>query len=192
MHGDLRRQKMRWVQRCHSNGANDFPTPQLSRSWTILRVSGTMVCKYLLPISEPLKHDPLAWAGNAVVILRRNFILEINDLCVCDDFGVSALRQIADNFAELHVLFNMFHDVMSHKSLKLRLLIGMARKPLTLHVEMRFAMDMFSPNVYEFAHNRVQEPVAPASGALAEDGECKALRELAALGDRVSAARLIV
>jgi hypothetical protein len=42
-------------------------------------------------------------------------------------------------------------------------------------------MDMFSPSVYEFAHNRVQEPVVPASGAQAEDGECKALRELAAL-----------
>jgi hypothetical protein len=68
----------------------------------------------------------------------------------------------------------------------------MARKPLTLLVEMRFYMDMFSPSVYEFAHNRVQEPVVPASGAQAEDGECKALRELAALGDRVSAARLIV
>ncbi len=53
-------------------------------------------------------------------------------------------------------------------------------------------MDMFSPSVYESAHNRVQEPVAPASGAQAEDGECKALRELAALGDRVSAARLVV
>ena len=53
-------------------------------------------------------------------------------------------------------------------------------------------MDMFSPSVYEFAHSRVQELVVPASGAQAEDGECKALRELAALGDRVSAARLIV
>ena len=53
-------------------------------------------------------------------------------------------------------------------------------------------MDMFSPYAAEFAHNRAQEPVAPASGALADDGESKALRELAALGDRVSAARLIV
>ena len=53
-------------------------------------------------------------------------------------------------------------------------------------------MDMFSPSVYESALNRVQEPVGPASGASAEDGESKALRELAALGDRVSAARLIV
>ena len=59
-------------------------------------------------------------------------------------------------------------------------------------VEMRFVMDMFSPSVYESALYRVQEPVVPASGAHAEDGECKALRELAALGDRVSAARLIV
>jgi hypothetical protein len=102
------------------------------------------------------------------------------------------LRQIADDFADLGLYFANFRDVMSHKSLKLRLLIRMARKPLTLHVEMRFVMDMFSPSVYEFAHNRVQEPVVPASGAQAEDGECKALRELAALGDRVSAARLIV
>jgi len=53
-------------------------------------------------------------------------------------------------------------------------------------------MDMFAPNTYEFALNRAQEPVAPASGASAEDGESKALRELAALGDRVSAARLVV
>jgi len=53
-------------------------------------------------------------------------------------------------------------------------------------------MDMFAPNTYEFALNRAQEPVAPASGASAEDGESKALRELASLGDRVSAARLVV
>ena len=53
-------------------------------------------------------------------------------------------------------------------------------------------MDMFAPNAYEFSLNRVQEPVAPASGASAEDGESKALRELAALGYRVSAARLVV
>ena len=53
-------------------------------------------------------------------------------------------------------------------------------------------MDMFSPSFSESAHNRVQEPVVPASGTQAEDAECKALRELAALGDRVSAARLIV
>jgi|GEM_PF-1242775 hypothetical protein len=53
-------------------------------------------------------------------------------------------------------------------------------------------MDMFAPSTYEFALNRAQEPVAPASGASAEDGESKALRELAALGDRVSAARLVV
>ena len=53
-------------------------------------------------------------------------------------------------------------------------------------------MDMFSPSVYEFAFFRAQEPIVPAPGAQGEDGECKALRELAALGDRVSAARLIV
>ena len=32
-------------------------------------------------------------------------------------------------------------------------------------------MDMFAPSTYEFALNRAQEPVAPASGASAEDGE---------------------
>jgi hypothetical protein len=53
-------------------------------------------------------------------------------------------------------------------------------------------MDMFSPSFYESAQKQVQEPVVPASGAQAEDGECKALRELALLGDRVSAARLVV
>ena len=53
-------------------------------------------------------------------------------------------------------------------------------------------MDMFSPHAYELALNRAQEPVVPVSGTLADDGESKALRELAALGDRVSAARLIV
>ena len=53
-------------------------------------------------------------------------------------------------------------------------------------------MDMFSPHTYELVLNRVQEPVVPVSGALADDGESKAIRELAALGDRVSAARLIV
>ena len=57
---------------------------------------------------------------------------------------------------------------------------------------MRNVMDMFSPHAYELALNRAQEPVVPVSGALADDGESKALRELAALGDRVSAARLIV
>ena len=53
-------------------------------------------------------------------------------------------------------------------------------------------MDMFSPSVYESAHNRVQEPIVPVSGVHAEDGECQALRDFAALGDRVLAARLIV
>ena len=53
-------------------------------------------------------------------------------------------------------------------------------------------MDMFSPSVYESTFYRVQEPIVPASGVQAEDGECKALRDLAALGDRVLAARLIV
>lgn len=53
-------------------------------------------------------------------------------------------------------------------------------------------MDMFSPSAYESSQYRAQEPVVPASGASADDGECKALRELAALGDRVSAARLVV
>ena len=53
-------------------------------------------------------------------------------------------------------------------------------------------MDMFSPSVYELNLYRVHEPIVPASGAQAEDGECKALRDLAALSDRVSAARLIV
>lgn len=53
-------------------------------------------------------------------------------------------------------------------------------------------MDMFSPSVYESTLYRVQEPVAPASGLQAEDGECTTLRDLAALGDRVLAARLIV
>ena len=61
-----------------------------------------------------------------------------------------------------------------------------------LSVEMRFVMDMFSPSVYELNLYRVHEPIVPASGAQAEDGECKALRDLAALSDRVSAARLIV
>ena len=59
-------------------------------------------------------------------------------------------------------------------------------------VEMRFVMDMFSPSVYESTLYRVQEPIVPASGLQAEDSECRALRELVALGDRVLAARLIV
>ena len=81
---------------------------------------------------------------------------------------------------------------MSRNSLKLRLLVQVARKPLRRYVEMRFVMDMFSPSVYESTFYRVQEPIVPASGVQAEDGECKALRDLAALGDRVLAARLIV
>lgn len=85
-----------------------------------------------------------------------------------------------------------FHAFVTRKSLKLRLLVQMARKPLTPYVEMRFVMDMFSPSVYESTLYRVQEPVAPASGLQAEDGECTTLRDLAALGDRVLAARLIV
>ncbi len=52
-------------------------------------------------------------------------------------------------------------------------------------------MDMFFPNAAEATRNQAQQPVVPASGVLADDGESKALRELAALGDRVSAARLI-
>jgi hypothetical protein len=52
-------------------------------------------------------------------------------------------------------------------------------------------MDMFFPNASEATRQRAQEPIGPASGALADDGENKALIELAALGDRVSAARLI-
>ena len=53
-------------------------------------------------------------------------------------------------------------------------------------------MDMFSPSVYESTLYRVQEPIVPVSGTQAEDGERKALRDLAALNDRVLAARLIV
>jgi hypothetical protein len=52
-------------------------------------------------------------------------------------------------------------------------------------------MDMFFPNATEATRNQVQQPIVPATGALADEGESKALRELAALGDRVSAARLI-
>ena len=151
-----------------------------------------MVCKQLLPDLVPMQMFSLAWVAIAVARLRRSFYIKIKDLH--DDGGspVSVLRQIDRDFFDSDAFPNVFLDVMSHKSLKLRLLIWMARKPLTLHVEMRFVMDMFSPSVYEFAHNRVQEPVVLASGAQAEDGECKALRELAALGDRVLAARLIV
>ncbi|MBL8308821.1 MAG: hypothetical protein JNL19_00220 [Burkholderiales bacterium] len=53
-------------------------------------------------------------------------------------------------------------------------------------------MDMFAPSTYEFSLEKAPEHVVPASGVLAEDGESKALRELAALGDRVFAARLVV
>ena len=59
-------------------------------------------------------------------------------------------------------------------------------------VAKRFVMDMYSPSTYELTLQQVQEPVVPVSGALADDGESKALRELALLGDRVSAARLVV
>jgi hypothetical protein len=52
-------------------------------------------------------------------------------------------------------------------------------------------MDMFFPNTPEATRSQVQEPIGLASGALADDGENKALMELRALGDRVSAARLI-
>jgi hypothetical protein len=52
-------------------------------------------------------------------------------------------------------------------------------------------MDMFFPTASESTWKQAQQPVVPASGALAEDGENKALRELAALGERVSAARLV-
>lgn len=52
-------------------------------------------------------------------------------------------------------------------------------------------MDMMFPNAAEFSQTQVQQPVVRASGVLADEGENKALRELAALGDRVSAARLI-
>ncbi len=52
-------------------------------------------------------------------------------------------------------------------------------------------MDMYFTNAVEFSQHKAQQPVVPASGALADEGESKALRELAALGDRVSAARLI-
>jgi hypothetical protein len=52
-------------------------------------------------------------------------------------------------------------------------------------------MDMFFPNAAEVSRHQVQQPVVPVSGVLADEGENKALRELAALGDRVSAARLI-
>ena len=85
-----------------------------------------------------------------------------------------------------------FAAFVTRKSLKTRLLVQMARKPLTTYVEMRFVMDMFSPSVYESTLYGVQDPIVPASGVQAEDGECRTLRELAALGDRVLAARLIV
>jgi hypothetical protein len=59
-------------------------------------------------------------------------------------------------------------------------------------VEMRFVMDMFFPNASEVSWNQAQQPIVPASGVTADDGENKALRELVALGERVSAARLVV
>ncbi|MBS0312637.1 MAG: hypothetical protein IT523_00980 [Burkholderiales bacterium] len=52
-------------------------------------------------------------------------------------------------------------------------------------------MDTFTPRTDEFALQGAQQGVVPASGASADDGESKALRELAALGERVSAARLV-
>jgi hypothetical protein len=57
---------------------------------------------------------------------------------------------------------------------------------------MRFVMDMFFPNAVEVTWHQAQQPIAPASGVIADEGESKALRELVALGERVSAARLVV
>jgi hypothetical protein len=57
---------------------------------------------------------------------------------------------------------------------------------------MRFVMDMYYPNTAIVSWTQAQQPVAPASGVIADEGESKALRELAALDERVSAARLVV
>ena len=112
----------------------------------------------------------MIFAGTCVAAVRQK------------QFTTNVQRKKANGFAAL----------VARKSLKLRLLVQMARKPLTPSVEMRFVMDMFSPSVYESTLYRVQEPIVPVSGTQAEDGERKALRDLAALNDRVLAARLIV
>jgi hypothetical protein len=57
---------------------------------------------------------------------------------------------------------------------------------------MRFVMDMYYPNTAIVSWTQAQQPIAPASGVIADEGESKALRELAALDERVSAARLVV
>ncbi|MGL5001815.1 MAG: hypothetical protein ACRDAM_02635 [Casimicrobium sp.] len=105
--------------------------------------------------------------------------------------GVARTRQNSRCFHSKHTNFPVFVTALSHNSLKMRLYLRLAWKPLYGHRHSEVVMDMFFPNSVEFAQHQVQQPIGPASGALADDGENKALRELAALGDRVSAARLI-
>jgi len=52
-------------------------------------------------------------------------------------------------------------------------------------------MDMYALSTTESSSSQVQQPIGFASGAVADVGEKNVLAELRALGDRVSAARLI-
>ena len=121
--GFLHGQYKRGAHQCHPDRGDEFPTPELSRWRTILSVGALMVCKQLLTIDAASRIFPADTGRTPVASGRRGFLIKINDLRASERQPVAALRQITGDFLENNVLFNNFRNVVSHKSLKLRLLI---------------------------------------------------------------------